>query len=84
MATAMDTETTEATATWATQQAAAASTRNESKQRCWLERVSTSARVEEHETETHQCRHGHPSTTKNVRTYLSGVDGDAAGSRSSE
>jgi len=41
-------------------------------------------RAEEHQRETYLCRHGHPSTTKSVRTDPSGVDGDAEGSRSSE
>jgi len=40
-----------------------------------------SVKAEEHETMTYQCRPGHPSNTRSVRTDSSDVDGDAEGSR---
>ena len=56
------------------QRATATPTQVEWRRRCWLEIVSTSAKVEENETVTHQCRLGHPSNPQIVRTDMSGVD----------
>ena len=61
----------------AAQRAMATPTRVEWRRRCWLEIVSTSAKVEENETVTHQCHLGHPSNLQIVRTDTSGVNVDA-------
>ena len=52
------------------------STQYELKQRCWLEIVSTSAKVEENETATYQCHQGHPSVPQSVRMVPLGVNID--------
>ena len=46
--------------------AAAALTRNESKQCGWLEKVSICTGVKENESGTHQCCLGHPSDIQTV------------------
>ena len=58
------------------QRATATPTQVEWRRRCWLEIVSTSAKVEENETVTHQCCLGHPSNPQIVHTDTSGVDVD--------
>ena len=74
--------TTEEMAMWTARLAAATSTQNESKQRCWLEIVSICARAEETERETHLGRPGHPSDIQTVRTDSLGVNVGAEDSKS--
>ena len=70
--TVMVTETVMATVT--AQLAVVTSTRYKLKQCCWLEIVSTSAKVEENETATYQCYQGHPSVLQSIHTVPLGVD----------
>ena len=63
-------------------QAAATSTQIEWRRCCWLEIVSTSAKAEENEMATYQCRLGHPSDPQTTRTETLNVDGDADTSNS--
>ena len=65
MATAIETEMEMARTA---RRAAVTSTLVEWRRRCWLEIVSTSAKAEENETATYQCRLGHPPIPQIVRT----------------
>ena len=65
---AIETVTTEELVTWTAQLAAATSTRNESKQCCWLEIVSACVKIEEHGMATYLCHLCHPSDPQNIRT----------------
>ena len=65
---------TETAAAWTAQPATVTSTRNELKQRCWLEKVSICVKVEECKTATYLCHPGHPSDLQSVCTEALGLN----------
>lgn len=76
----IETVMTKEMAAWMAQLAVAALTQCESKQHCWLERVSTHATAEENEM-TYQRHLGHPSDLQIICTETLGVNVDAEGSK---